>query len=317
MRLVKQKSMNWEEDYLDLVSSAIHDGEPRNDRTGVGTRALFGRSLTIDLRQGFPAITTKSLAWKAVVSELLWFIEGSGDERRLAEILHGTRDLSKKTIWSPNAESTTGSKYQPKFYGDLGRIYGVQWRSFQSATIIGTNDVYTVSGDVKTYRDVGVQIKTTDQLSDLINRLKTNPTDRRLILSAWNPGELDQMALPPCHMFAQFYLTNDGRLDCQMYQRSVDLGLGLPFNIASYALLTHLVARAVGAHAGILNMVLGDTHVYSNHIEALSLQIQKNALPIPKLLFNTENTDIDGYKMGDFELEGYRNYGHLALEMAA
>ena len=301
MRLVKQVSMNWEEDYLDLVSSAIHDGEPRNDRTGVGTRALFARSIQIDLRQGFPAVTTKSLAWKAVVSELLWFIEGSGDERRLAEILHGTRDLSNKTIWSPNAESTTGSKYQPKFYGDLGRIYGVQWRAFQSATIID---------------DVEVQIKTTDQLRDLIDRLKSNPTDRRLILSAWNPGELDQMALPPCHLLCQLYLTNDGRLDCQMYQRSVDLGLGLPFNIASYALLTHIIARAVGAHAGILTMVLGDTHVYSNHIMALKTQIMRDTLPIPTLKFNTENTDIDAYKMGDFELEGYRNYGHLPLEMA-
>ena len=301
MRLVKQVSMNWEEDYLDLVSSAIHDGEPRNDRTGVGTRALFARSIQIDLRQGFPAVTTKSLAWKAVVSELLWFIEGSGDERRLAEILHGTRDLSNKTIWSPNAESTTGSKYQPKFYGDLGRIYGVQWRAFHSATIID---------------DVEVQIKTTDQLRDLIDRLKSNPTDRRLILSAWNPGELDQMALPPCHLLCQLYLTNDGRLDCQMYQRSVDLGLGLPFNIASYALLTHIIARAVGAHAGILTMVLGDTHVYSNHIMALKTQIMRDTLPIPTLKFNTENTDIDAYKMGDFELEGYRNYGHLPLEMA-
>jgi len=297
---------SWEHEYLDLLHYVLSKGEQRQDRTGTGTRSVFAQNLTIDLAEGFPLITTKKMAWKAMVSELLWFIEGSGDERRLAEILHGTRDPEKKTIWSPNAEGTTGSSFSPSYPGDLGRIYGVQWRGWNRYAKVGDPSEPTY-----------VKTQPVDQLQQLIGKLKTNPTDRRLILSAWNPGEIDQMALPPCHMFAQFYLSNDRRLSCQMYQRSVDLFLGLPFNIASYALLTHLIAKVVDAEPALLTMVLGDVHVYNNHVEAALEQIDRIPLDLPRLAPLPQVSSIDDFKMEDIQLVGYESHPPIKAVMSA
>jgi len=310
----------FEHEYLDLLSYVLRNGEPRQDRTGTGTLSVFAHNLLIDLAQGFPLLTTKKMAWKALVAELLWFIEGSGDERRLAELTHGTRDPEKKTIWSPNAEGTSGSSFQPAFPGDLGRVYGVQWRDWQSARVIGYDDYlnHHDGSNTTTYFGAKAQVRHIDQLADVIHKLKTNPTDRRIILSAWNPGELDQMALPPCHMFAQFYLTNDRVLHTQMYQRSVDTFLGLPFNIASYALLVHMLAHLVDAKPGNLQMVLGDTHIYNDHIDAVKEQLRREPSDArPRLVINRKVTDIDDFKMEDFTLEGYEPQAHIPAKMSA
>ena len=225
---------------------------------------MFGEQLRFDLNEGFPAVTTKKLAWKAVVSELLWFIEGSGDERRLAEIQFGTRDPSKKTIWSANADADYW-KHKARYDGDLGRVYGVQWRDWRSPHFEGT-----------------YSFRSTDQLKNLLEGLQKDPTGRRHILSAWNPGELDKMALPPCHAFSQFYL-RDGKLSCQMYQRSADLFLGVPFNIASYALLTHLIAKEIGVGVDKFILTFGDVHIYSNHMEQVKEQISRKPYELPQL----------------------------------
>ena len=215
--------------YLNALKEILDNGEDRPDRTGTGTRGIFGMQMRFNLQQGFPALTTKKLAWRAVVSELLWFIEGSNDERRLAEILHGDRNTSKSTIWTANASADYWTNKRLRRHpGDLGRVYGVQWRRWRKPLI----------------RINKVVLQNLDQLADLITGIKEDPYSRRHILTAWNPGELELMALPPCHMMAQFYVSN-GRLSCQMYQRSADMFLGVPFNIASYALFTHMkIGRA-------------------------------------------------------------------------
>lgn len=306
----------WEHDYLNLLEVILKYGENRADRTGTGTRAIFGDSLRVDLRNGFPAVTTKKLAWKAMSSELLWFLEGSGDERRLAEILHGTRDPSMKTIWSPNAEGTSGSKFKPTFQGDLGRVYGVQWRKWRTAQLRGHDDFLSHENGGMTYFGAKVLVEEFDQLKRVVETLKTNPTDRRIIMSAWNPGELDQMALPPCHMFAQFYLDNERRLSCQMYMRSIDTFLGLPFNIASYALLTHLIAHVIEAGVGELIMILGDTHIYNDHIDQVKEQLTRMPMATPELKFNRKVADIGDFKMDDFELVGYESQAAIAGNMS-
>jgi thymidylate synthase len=310
--------MTYEHDYLDLLRFILDKGEDRADRTGTGTRSLFGVTLNIDLREGFPLLTTKKVPFKSVLSELLWFIEGSGDERRLAEILHGTRDFTKTTIWTANAKQTTGSSFSPTFNGDLGRIYGVQWRSWLSTRLIEYGDyLHHDDGRSSTYFGAKVVQTSVDQLADVIHKLKTNPTDRRIIMTAWNPGELDQMALPPCHSFVQLYLSNDRTLHAQMYQRSVDVGLGLPFNIASYALLVHMLAHIVGAKPGTLNMVLGDTHIYQDHFDAVKEQLKREPTSPPRLVINRQVTDIDDFKMEDFTLAGYEPQPHIAAKMSA
>lgn len=310
--------MNYEHDYLDLLRLIMDKGEDRADRTGTGTRSIFGVTLNIDLRECFPLLTTKKLPFRSILSELLWFIEGSGDERRLAELLHGTRDPSKKTIWSPNAEYTAGSKFVPTFKGDLGRVYGVQWRSWLSTRMTEYDDyLHHDDGRTSTYFGAKVQQTSIDQLADVIHKLKHNPTDRRIIMTAWNPGELDQMALPPCHAFVQFYMSNDSTLHAQMYQRSADVGIGTPFNIASYALLLHMVAHVVGATAGTLNIVMGDTHIYRNHFDALKQQLQRSPRAAPTLRINRQVADIDDFKMDDFELVGYDPHPAIKMEMAA
>lgn len=309
----------FEDEVLDLYDYIMKHGEDRMDRTGVGTRAVFGQRLQIDLKRGFPLMTTKQMSLKSIISELIWFLEGSGDERRLAEILHGTRDASKKTIWSPNAEATTGSAFKPIRPGDLGRVYGVQWRKWQSHTIKSAEDHLGHPGDPEgtTYFNAKVLVEEFDQVKRLVDVLKKNPTDRRMILSAWNPGELHKMALPPCHMFAQFYVNIEKQeLSCQMYMRSVDTFLGLPYNIASYAALTQMLAEVTGYGLGELIIVMGDTHIYQNHFDQVKEQLNRERFELPILKFARPVRDIDDFKMEDFVLEGYQSHSALKAPMA-
>ena len=273
--------------YLTALHDVLNNGTVREDRTGTGTIGVFGMQQRYDLSKGFPAVTTKKLAFKACLSELLWFIEGSSDERRLAEILHGADTEHKRTIWTDNALASywiPNAKYQ----GDLGRVYGVQWRDF---------------GGV-------------DQLLKLVEGIKQDPYGRRHIITAWNPAELDQMALPPCHCFAQFYVSADNKLSCQMYQRSCDMFLGVPFNVASYSLLTHMIAQVCGLGVGEFVHVLGDAHIYLNHVEQVKEQLSREPLPAPTLWINPEVTDILKFTMGDFRLDGYQSHATIKAPMA-
>jgi thymidylate synthase len=299
--------------YLDALQTVLSNGTVRSDRTGTGTIGLFGMQQRYNLAEGFPAVTTKKLAWKSVVSELLWFIEGSGDETRLREILHGSRSTTKGTIWTDNA---TAPYWKPraKFEGDLGRVYGVQWRKWRTSEVVEggsfTNDFghsFSLKG--------GVTIREVDQLIDLINGIKADPYGRRHILSSWNPGELQNMALPPCHCFAQFYVA-DGKLSCQMYQRSCDMFLGVPFNIASYSLLTAMIAQVCGLDVGEFVHVLGDAHIYLNHTEQVNEQLKREPLPAPRLWLNPKITDITKFTMDDIRLEGYTSHDSIAAPMA-
>ena len=294
--------------YHDLLQDILTNGEEKDDRTGVGTISVFARQLRFDLTRGFPAVTTKKLAWKSVVSELLWFLEGTGDERRLAEILHGSRDTERNTIWTGNAEA---DYWQPKakFPGDLGRVYGVQWRRWESPDLDRVS-VFTDRG-----RKPAAIINEFDQIANLIEGLKTDPNGRRHIITAWNVGELDQMALPPCHVMSQFYVSN-GKLSCHMYQRSVDVFLGLPFNIASYALLTHLIAQVCDLGVGELIISTGDTHIYKNHVDQVKEQLSREEYPLPALSLNPEIKDIDKFSMDDILLVDYKSHATIKAEMA-
>lgn len=287
--------------YLKALKNILDTGEHREDRTGVGTISSFGLQLSFDLELGFPAITTKKLAWKAVVSELLWFIEGSGDEFRLREILYGTRYSDKKTIWADNASAPYWtSKRIARHQGDLGRIYGVQWRRWRKP-IIRINKV--VLGNH-------------DQLLELIDGIQKDPYSRRHIITAWNPGELDIMALPPCHMMAQFYVSNDNKLSCHMYQRSADMFLGVPFNIASYALFTHMIAQVTNLSIGKLVISFGDAHIYKNHVSQVKEQLSRVPLAMPTLQLNPSINDITRFKMTDIELLEYESYDAIKANMA-
>lgn len=303
--------------YHDLLQNVLDNGTVVTDRTGVGTKRLFGLQMSFDLSEGFPAITTKKLAWKSVVSELLWFVEGTGDEGRLKEILHGDRNSIKSTIWTANANADYWKK-KSKFTGDLGRIYGVQWRHWRKhiPRELGTfNDAFG-----NTYRRTGTtQIVEIDQLKNLINDLKTNPYGRRHILTAWNVGELDQMALPPCHCFAQFFVEPDGnelKLSCQMYQRSADMFLGVPFNIASYSLLTHMIAQVCNMRIGKFVHVIGDGHIYLNHIDQVKEQLSREHYQLPGLRLNPAIKDIDEFTMRDIELVNYKHHSAIGATMA-
>jgi len=299
--------------YLDALQFVLDNGQERSDRTGTGTIGVFGMQQRYDLSQGFPAVTTKKLAFKSCLSELLWFIEGTGNERRLAEILHGTRDLEKKTIWTDNAESSYW-KPKAKFDGDLGRVYGVQWRQWRKPTEYESYVTWenTKDGMVSKLKP-SLHV---DQLAQLIEGIKKDPYGRRHILSAWNPGELDEMALPPCHCFAQFYVSADNKLSCQMYQRSCDMFLGVPFNIASYSLLTHMIAQVCGLGVGEFVHTLGDAHIYLNHIEQVKEQLTRTPLALPTLWINPEVKDINDFTMDDFRLEGYESYATIKAPMA-
>lgn len=294
--------------YLDALQFVMDNGVTKDDRTGVGTISTFGMQQRYNLEDGFPAVTTKKLAWRALVSELLWFIEGSGDERRLAEITHGSKD-GTVTIWTPNALS---NYWQPKaqFEGDLGRVYGVQWRKWNK---------YIVRKDMGDAHLGGTRVAAdkfeVDQLLDLISGIKKDPNGRRHILTAWNPAELDQMALPPCHMFAQFYVSK-GKLSCQMYQRSCDMFLGVPFNIASYSLLTHMIAQVCGLKVGEFIHTLGDAHIYLNHVKQVQEQLKRRPLPLPQLQLNPEVKDITKFTHSDIILLNYMSHGPIKAAMA-
>ncbi|MBI2656698.1 thymidylate synthase [Candidatus Woesearchaeota archaeon] len=277
--------------YLDALRHVLENGIDRQSRTGISTRAVFGMQLRFSMEDGFPAVTTKKLPWKSIASELLWFIEGSNDERRLAEILHGSREKDKKTIWTANAEADYW-KPKARFEGDLGRIYGVQWRKWKSAD--------------------GMEI---DQLAEAIRLIKENPTSRRIIVTAWNPAELGQMALPPCHAFFQFFVAND-KLSLLMYQRSCDMFLGVPFNIASYSLLLHMVAQVTDLIPGEFVHVLADAHIYHNHFEQVKEQLSRNPFPLPKLWLNQEIKNIDDFRIEDIKLENYQFHPQIKAEMA-
>lgn len=286
--------------YLDALRDILETGNKRPDRTGVGTISKFGVQLRFDLTEGFPAVTTKKLAWKSVVSELLWFIEGSGDEFRLRELLHGDRYSEKGTIWTANAQADYWvNKRLQRHPGDLGRIYGVQWRRWRKPLV----------------RVNKVVLQNHDQLIELINGIKEDPYGRRHIISAWNPGELDQMALPPCHILSQFYV-NNGKLSCQMYQRSADMFLGIPFNIASYALFTHMIAQVCNLEVDELVLAIGDAHLYENHIEQVKEQLSREPMPHPTLYLNPEVSVITDFEMSDIRLDNYQSHDTIKAPMA-
>ncbi len=272
--------------YLDLLQHILDNGTVKEDRTGTGTTSVFGYQMRFDLSEGFPLVTTKKTFLKGIISELLWFIEGSTDERRLAEIHYGDKAenlIGKNTVWTANADA------QGKALGytntdtikELGPVYGAQWRSWKDA-------------NGKSY----------DQLAEVINQIKTNPDSRRIILNAWNVGEIDNMALPPCHTFFQYYVAN-GKLSCQLYQRSADVFLGVPFNIASYALLTMMIAQVCELEVGDFVHTFGDAHIYSNHMEQVNLQLSRTPHKLPTMKINPDIKDINDFKMSDFELIGY------------
>ena len=271
--------------YLGALKHCYENGDFVKSRAG-NVKKSFGYQMRFDLQEGFPAVTTKKLAWKAMVSELLWFLEGSNDERRLAEILYeDKRDNleGKNTIWTQNANAEYW-KQKSKFSGDVGRIYGVQWRDFNGV----------------------------DQLKNLIEGLKKDPDSRRHILTAWNPAELHNMSLPPCHAFSQFYVSNN-KLSCQLYQRSCDMFLGVPFNIASYSILIHIIAIECGYEAGEFIHSLGDFHIYEEHFEQVKIQLTREPKKLPILKFNQKN--INEYKTSDFELIDYDHHPKIIAPM--
>lgn len=284
-----------ESQYINLIKHILENGISKDDRTGIGTLSIFGYNMKFNLRESFPLLTTKKVYWKGVVEELLWFISGSTDSNILKE--KGVK------IWEGNSsreflDSRGLSHYDQ---GDIGAGYGFQWRHFGAK--------YTNMYD--SYEGKGI-----DQLQDVIYKIKNTPDDRRIIMSAWNPADLDKMALPPCHIFVQFWVdTNKKELHSQMYQRSCDVGLGVPFNIASYALLTCIIAKLCDLTPGDFHYCMGDTHIYKNHIDAMKLQITRDPYDFPKINIK-DITDIDNIKFNDIELIDYKYYENIKMNMA-
>ncbi len=260
--------------YLDLVQHIINEGAVKTDRTGTGTISCFGYQLRFNLEQGFPLVTTKKLHLKSIIYELLWFINGDTNVRYLND--------NGVSIWNEWADAN----------GDLGPVYGKQWRSWE-----------------------GANGKVHDQLMDVIAQIKKNPDSRRLIVSAWNVGELGEMALMPCHVLFQFYVAN-GRLSCQLYQRSADVFLGVPFNIASYALLTLMVAQVCGLKPGEFIHSFGDVHLYNNHIDQARLQLTRQPFPLPQMTLNPDINEITGFSYSDFTLENYQSHPAIKAPVA-
>ena len=260
--------------YLDLLQHVLDHGRPREDRTGTGTKSVFGYQMRFNLEEGFPVVTTKKLHLKSIIHELLWFLAGDTNVKYLQD--NGVR------IWNEWADEN----------GNLGHIYGYQWRSWP-----------TIEG------------KSVDQISQLIHEIKTNPLSRRLIVSAWNVGDMDKMNLPPCHLLFQFYV-NEGKLSCQLYQRSADIFLGVPFNIASYALLTMMVAQVTGLEPGDFVHTFGDAHIYNNHLDQVNLQLSRSPLPLPQLKINPAVKSIFDFKYDDFELINYQSHPHIKGEVS-
>lgn len=260
--------------YLDLMRHVRDHGARKNDRTGTGTLSVLGYQMRFDLARGFPLLTTKKLHLRSIIHELLWFLKGDTNVKYLRD--------NGVTIWDEWADKD----------GNLGPVYGAQWRSWPT-------------------RDG----KTIDQIADVIARIRTNPDSRRLIVTAWNPADVDKMALPPCHCLFQFYVVN-GKLSCQLYQRSADVFLGVPFNIASYALLTHMVAHVTGLKAGEFVHTLGDTHLYLNHLDQANEQLNRTPLPLPRLIIKRDVKDIDAFVYEDFEIAGYQAHPTIAAPIA-
>ena len=260
--------------YLDLLRHVLANGNTKSDRTGTGTQSVFGYQMRFDLNEGFPLLTTKKLHLRSIIYELLWFLKGDTNIKYLHD--------HKVTIWDEWADEN----------GDLGPIYGKQWRSW--ATADG---------------------KPIDQITQLIEQIKNTPDSRRLLVCAWNVGEIDKMALPPCHILFQFYVA-DGKLSCQLYQRSADIFLGVPFNIASYALFTMMIAQSCNLKYGEFIHTLGDAHIYSNHIEQVKLQLSREPRKLPIMKLNPEKKDILNFDFEDFQLEGYDPHPHIKGEVA-
>ncbi len=260
--------------YLDLMAHVRANGVQKGDRTGTGTLSVFGYQMRFDLAEGFPLVTTKKLHLRSIIHELLWFLTGDTNIKYLKD--NGVR------IWDEWADEN----------GDLGPVYGSQWRSWPDNSKEGV-----------------------DQIGDVIERIKKTPDSRRLLVTAWNPAQVDEMALPPCHCLFQFYVAN-GKLSCQLYQRSADIFLGVPFNIASYALLTHMVAQVTGLEAGEFVHTLGDAHLYSNHLEQTDEQLSRQPLPLPRLQLNPEISEIGAFRYEDFEISGYQSHPHIAGKVA-
>jgi thymidylate synthase len=260
--------------YHDLLARALNEGTVKDDRTGTGTKAVFGHQMRFDLKDGFPMVTTKKLHLRSIIHELLWFLSGDTNIRYLKE--------NGVSIWDEWADEE----------GNLGPVYGAQWRSWPSH-----------------------KGGTIDQIKWLLNEIRTNPDSRRLVISAWNPAQLDEMALAPCHCLFQFYVA-DNKLSCQLYQRSGDIFLGVPFNIASYALLTHMVAQVCNLDVGDFVHTLGDAHLYSNHVEQAELQLTRGHLPLPTLHLNPEVTDLFAFTFEDITIEGYEAHAHIKAPVA-
>ena len=260
--------------YLDLMRRALEEGARKSDRTGTGTLSVFGHQMRFDLAEGFPLVTTKKLHLKSIIHELLWFLSGDTNIRYLQD--NGVR------IWDEWADEN----------GDLGPVYGAEWRSWRTAD----------GGSI-------------DQIRNVVEQIKSNPDSRRLIVTAWNPADVDKQALPPCHCLFQFYVA-EGRLSCQLYQRSGDFFLGVPFNIASYALLTLMLAQVAGLKAGDFVHTLGDAHLYSNHVEQARLQLTRTPRMLPTMRLNPDVHSIFDFVYDDFGLEGYEPYPHIKAEVA-
>lgn len=260
--------------YLDLLRHVLDNGNVKHDRTGTGTRSVFGYQMRYDLQKGFPLLTTKKLHTRSIFYELLWFLRGDTNIKYLHD--------NKVTIWDEWADRN----------GDLGPVYGKQWRCWQ-----------------------GADGRTIDQISGVIEQIKHNPDSRRILVSAWNVAEIEEMALPPCHIVFQFYVAN-GRLSCQLYQRSADIFLGVPFNIASYALLTCMIAQVCGLKAGEFIHTLGDAHLYNNHLEQARLQLTRTPYPLPVLKLNPDIKDIFDFQYEDIVIENYQAHPHIKAEVA-